>query len=147
MFMSVDLPEPEGPITATNSPAPISRSTSDRPTTRPASASYSFVTPRSRRRGSMAASDRNAAPGGKVLDLQRGDHVLSGGHPRENLRPVPVRNPHRQVAPDGFSPRDDENELFRVTLHQCGGRDQRDVVLPAREDLDVHRHSETERPG
>src|SRR5512139_3994182 len=122
MFMRGDLPDPEGPITATKSPAGMSRSTSARPTTFPAPASYTRQTPRRRRRGSRAAADPNAAPRREVLDLQAGDHVLTLPQPGEDLRPLPVRNP-RDDVPAGDAPlRDDVDEFLPVAFHhRCGG--------------------------
>src|SRR5919112_2862764 len=53
-FMNVDLPEPDGPMTATKSPSSISRETRSRATTRPPSSSYT----RLKSRASMSATRR-----------------------------------------------------------------------------------------
>src|SRR5438105_15913564 len=52
---SVDLPDPEGPTIATNSPEDASKETFSRTVSGPVGSSYSFVTPRT-------ASDRRVLP-------------------------------------------------------------------------------------
>ena len=62
MFRSVDLPEPEGPSSTTNSPAVRSKSTPRRASTRTSPISYTFVSPRAVKTGRVAVElDRAGA--------------------------------------------------------------------------------------
>src|SRR5512134_1109861 len=121
MFMRVDFPDPEGPITARKSPARMSRSTSARPTTLPAPPPYTRQTPRSRSSGSPDVADANPAPLREVPDFQRGDHLLALPKTGEDLRPLPVRY-SRADLPAGDPPAgDDVHEPRSVPLHHRRG--------------------------
>src|SRR5215207_8037308 len=101
--MKVDLPEPDGPITATNSPSSTSSVTPSRAPTRPASRLYT----RDRSRASMRAigseHPRPARPG---LGLRRGaggagaaagDHRRAFGQvARNHLGEAAVRDPEAE---------------------------------------------------
>src|SRR5262249_16716009 len=106
-FMNVDFPEPEGPITATNSPAAMSRLTPRRAWTRCSPSRYVFT----RSRTAMSAG-----PSGEVMASEsearatRGSRAPRAGRrpdedflarlqiPRDDLGVCPVRQPHH----DGY---------------------------------------------
>src|SRR3954451_422403 len=70
MLMAVDLPEPEGPVMATNSPARMSRSTPSRARTRASPSPYTFTTERRHNSAGGSAGDAIGFPafGGELVD-------------------------------------------------------------------------------
>ena len=101
---SVDLPQPLGPITATNSPAPIARSTSRTP------ASRARIAVSSRRRAATASAlMRRAAPDARLLRRarargrramqQRQHQQHDGGGAGEAGRAVERLQQHDRIGP------------------------------------------------
>src|SRR5688572_6715873 len=63
MLSNVDLPEPEGPVTATDSPALTVRLTSRRASTSRAPRAYTLATPWSARAGGRSSARATDRPG------------------------------------------------------------------------------------
>src|SRR5581483_6041704 len=89
MFMSVDLPEPEGPTIATLSPASIARSTWLNATKMPSPEGYSRRTPLSSMSG-MGVSSVSSQRAARILIHRRvgspDHHPFPGFEPRQDLR-------------------------------------------------------------
>src|SRR5436190_1246340 len=82
--MSVDLPDPLGPMTATSSPASMVRSTPRRAGTSTSPRRYTLVTPARRMRGAPAASE--AATAHPSAGAARGHGVRRGRRARRGAR-------------------------------------------------------------
>src|SRR5439155_24821568 len=113
MFISVLLPDPEGPMMATNSPRRTSRSAPRRACTVVSPSSYTFVTPRIRITGGSAAS----TTGCRSRSLIRSAPSAPG---RGAEIAAPVLGALTLGPPGGRGPAEDHVAAARITSPRHG---------------------------
>src|SRR5690349_1706084 len=91
MLISVDLPEPDAPVIATNSPRAMSRSTPSRARTSVSPAPYTLLAARSESSGASGVEPIGRPPGGRQVDQHAVAGAQSGARDLHKLAVIDAR--------------------------------------------------------